>query len=195
MVTGVTVFLLLVIAILAVPVTLIFRVSWPAVADNDIQLQWAFGLVRARLPVVKTKSRVDKTEKAKKRIRRRAAPQRKRNVVAAIRMPRFRRRVVRFASDLWHAIYKDNVRVRARIGLGDPADTGQLWAVLGPVAVLLGSGRAVSIWFEPDFLQEEIDVGADGRIRVVPLQMVYLAGALLLSPSIWRGIRRMTRSG
>ncbi len=50
MLTGVAAFLLLLIALLAIPVTLTFQASWPQAFQDHIKLQWAFGLVSVRLP-------------------------------------------------------------------------------------------------------------------------------------------------
>ena len=50
MLTGLLVFLIALTALLAIPVTVLFRLSWPDVQENDVELQWGFGLVRVRLP-------------------------------------------------------------------------------------------------------------------------------------------------
>jgi hypothetical protein len=115
--------------------------------------------------------------------------------MAAIRQPSFRRRLLRFVRDLWRAIHKKNVQLMIRIGLGDPADTGQLWAACGPLSGVLARVRDVRITIMPDFLDSTFEVDSSGTIRVIPLQFATLALGLLLSPSIWRGIMLMRASG
>ena len=192
MLTGLLVFLVFLIALLAIPVTVLFRLSWPDDRANDVYLRWGFGLVRARMPTgVSQSKRLDqKNAQAKKRDRTQSRGETS-NVWAAIRQPTFRRRVLRFLGDLWAAFHKHDVRLRMRIGLDDPANTGQLWAVLGPISGALASVRSVAIVVDPDFQYETFELAARGRINIVPLQLLYLTVALCLSPALWRGIRAM----
>ncbi|MDX1697383.1 MAG: DUF2953 domain-containing protein, partial [Thiohalobacterales bacterium] len=111
--------------------------------------------------------------------------------LAAIRQKSFRRRIIRFAGDIWRALHKSNLSLQIRLGLGDPADTGRLWAVVGPVAGILSNTREASIEVMPEFLESTFEMGGSGEIRVIPLQMIYLTAGLLLSPPFWQGIRRM----
>ena len=53
-----------------------------------------------------------------------------------------RRGIVRSLSDVWRAIYKKDVRLLVRMGLGDPAETGQLWVVLGPLSGMFATDLA-----------------------------------------------------
>jgi len=190
--TGVLAFLLSLLALLAIPVSLTFHVSWQQDLQNDIRLKWAFGLVRMRIAPDRSGESSPEGEKVQQKIARSGrAPGKERNVFAVIRQKRFRQRIIRFVSDLWHAIHKKNVNLRARIGLGDPADTGQLWAMLGPMAGMLASIQEVSITIEPEFLDTTIELDGSGSIRIIPLQIIYLTTAMLLSPPVWRGIRQI----
>lgn len=99
--------------------------------------------------------------------------------MAAIRQPAFRRRILRFVSDVWHAIHKKNVRLLLRLGLGDPADTGQLWAVLGPLSGMLARLRDIRIAIEPDFLDSRLEVDSSGTIRMIPLRLAIIVLGLL----------------
>jgi len=195
MLTGLLVFLLGLTALLAIPVTVLFQLSWPDVRDNDLQLHWGFGLVRVRLPTERSESDSAERDSGRTEKQRPTRPsQENRNVWAAIQQTRFRRRVLRFVGDVWAAIQKHDVRLRMRIGLGDPADTGQLWAAIGPISGVLASVRTVAIEVEPAFQDETLELAGRGRLRIVPLQLLYLAAALCLSPSIWRGVQAMRTS-
>ena len=192
MLTVLLVLLLAVVAILAIPVTILFRLSWPDVRENDVRLLWAFGLVRARLsgePKEDEDSRGE-SDKAEKRTGR-TSRKSKTNVWAPLRQSHFRQRARRFMSDVWAAIQKQDVRLRMRIGLDDPADTGQLWAVFGPVSGVLPSAQDVAIRLEPEFQEETLELAGSGGVRIMPLRLIYLAGGLLFSPAIWRGLRAM----
>lgn len=194
MLTGVAAFLLLIIAILAIPVTLTFKLSWEEAFKSDTKLLWAFGLVRVRIPTDKTRTTSSQDQKAgQKRRKPEHTPGRKRNVFAAIRQASFRRRLIRFMRELWRAVHKEDLTLRLRLGLGDPADTGQLWAIVGPMAGVLANVPEASIAIEPEFLDATLELDSSGSIRLIPLQMIFLAGALLLSPAVWQGISQMRK--
>jgi hypothetical protein len=81
--------------------------------------------------------------------------------------------------------------VRARIGTGDPADTGRLWAILGPVSAVLSGTRGADVEIHPEFLGAVLELRASGRMTVVPLRILALAAAFALSPpsiQAWRSL-------
>lgn len=84
------------------------------------------------------------------------------------------------------AIHIRHLTVRARLGLDDPADTGRLWAVMGPVSALLALPKAARIDIEPDFADQVLMFTGDGHIRVVPLELLILVLVFLLSPKTLR---------
>ena len=178
------------------PVTLTYQLSWKQTLSADLRLDWAFGLVRADVSPDLANWETGKPEAARKKAGRRGkSTGKKSNFLAAIGQPSFRRRIVRFLSDAWRAINKQNVRLLVRMGLGDPADTGQLWAVLGPLSGLFARLRDIRIDIEPDFLDATLEVDSSGTVRLIPLQFVVLSLGLLFSPPIWRGIMRMRKTG
>jgi hypothetical protein len=193
--TGVMLFLLVIVALLAVPVTLHYRVSWQRAFQGSVNLHWLFGLVRVKLPSPQPKAASSGKRKSVKKKRKKDASRKQSSPAAAIRSKPFRQRVVRFIREIWCAIHKQNLRLRIRIGLGDPADTGQLWALMGPLSGLLANTREATIEIEPEFVDAVFELDSSGSIRVIPLQLLYLVFGLLLSPSIWRGIRRMRQTG
>ena len=191
MLIGTVIVLLLIVVLLALPVTLTFQLSWKQTLTADLKLKWAFGLVRADVSPGPGKSESEKTEAARHRRSRGEMIK----FMGVIRQRKFRRRILRFLSDLWRAIHKQNVRLQVRLGLGDPADTGRLWAVLGPLSGMFARMRDIRVVFEPDFLDSTLEVDSSGTVRMIPLQITFLALALLFSPAIWRGIMSMRRSG
>jgi len=196
MLTGVAAFLVLLIALLAIPVTLEFRVSWQETLEDDIRLQWAFGLVRVRIPALQSKPSLRGGAESQRSLARSERPSPKKpRALRVLWQKRFRRRIIRFVGDLWHALYKKNIRLRVRIGLGDPAETGQLWALVGPVAGMLATIQGASIAIEPEFLDATFELDTSGSIRLIPLQMIYLTVALLLSPPVLQGIWRVRMAG
>ena len=196
MLTGVLVFVLFLIAVLAIPVTLTYQLSWPQDSQQDTLLEWAFGLVKVRIPVSEPKALSSAGNESKRKTHRSRDSYGKRtNVLAAIRSKPFRQRIVRFIGDMWQAIHKKNVSLRVRVGLGDPADTGQLWAIVGPIAALLATVQGAAIAIVPEFSDSTFELNTAGSIRVIPLQLILVTIALLLSPPIWQGIVQMQKGG
>lgn len=192
MLIGVMAFVTLLIAILAIPLNVKFQVSWPRTTDNDIRLQWAFGLVRLKIPSAQSNVSSLNGERTQRKVRRSARPfMHKQRVLTIVRQRRLRRRIFRFLSDVWRSMAKEDLRLHIRVGLGDPADTGRLWAVVGPVAAMVANVRDASISVDPDFFEAIFELDGDGYIRIIPLQFVYLTCGLLLSPTLWRGVKQM----
>lgn len=190
MLIGAAAFVIILIALLAVPVSLRFRIHWRETLQEDVHLIWGFGLVRVRIPLKK----VVAAPHEQKRVRRRARATRP-NVLDALRDRSFRRRVMRFAGDLLRSVQKKDVRLRLRVGLDDPAETGWLWAVLGPIAGFAAMLRDISIRLEPEFLEPAFELDTSGTIRLIPIYAIGLTLLLLLSPAFWRGMRRLRRAG
>ena len=196
MLIGTVIFLSLIVILLAMPVTLTYQLSWKDTLSAKLRLNWAFGLVRADVSPDLAKRGNDKAGASRKKAARRGrSTAGKRKFMAAIRQASFRRRILRFVSDMWRAIHKKNVRLLVRLGLGDPADTGQLWAILGPLSGMLARLRDIRITLTPDFLDATLEVDSSGTLRIVPLRMVIIVLGLLFSPAVWRGIVLMRTSG
>lgn len=195
MLIGLAVCLVLIIAFLAIPVSMTYKVTWLQAFQGSIKLQWLFGLVCVRIPISQSRPQglsaddidLDQVIKSGNR----PARKKKQNYLAVIRKSEFRRRVMRFVRDLWRAIHKRNMKLRIRIGLGDPADTGQLWAFVGPVSVMAANVQEASIEIQPDFTENMFELNSSGDIRLIPLQIISLAVGLLLSPPVWKGIKQM----
>jgi len=196
MLSGAAAFLLLFIALLAIPITLTFKASWQEAFQGHVKLQWAFGLVRVRFPSLQSKAPAPEGEKLEQKISSFGrSPRKKRIPFSAIRQKAFRRRIIRFVSDFWHAVHKRNVNLRMRIGLGDPADTGQLWAFVGPASGMLANVKEATIEIEPEFFDSTFELDSSGTLRIIPLQLIYLTVGLLLSPPVWQGIKQMRATG
>ena len=183
----------LVLFLLAVPLNLDFRVDGIQPFRGQVGVRWLFGLVRIRLPFPVASRPGTKNAAEPGNAPPRARPRernRARNVLTAFREAAFRGRVYRLVSDLIHAVHFHRVRLLVRLGLGDPADTGRLWAVVGPVNAVARS-RGVDIRIEPDFLEPVLEIQADGRVVIVPLRILLLAAGFALSPPTIRAWRAL----
>lgn len=180
----------LVFLVLAVPVDVEFRLEGIEPFTGHLGVRWLFGLVRYRVPVPRAGPRPEAKPKAAEVRARPEGRRRHRNVLAALKETAFRQRVYRLAGDLIRAVHPHRLRLLMRIGLGDPADTGRLWAVVGPLSAV--PLRNAELRIQPDFLDPVLEVEADGRLLLVPLSILILAIAFALSPPTiraWSALR------
>jgi len=184
--------LLLVMALLAIPLELRFRLSRHEVIEGDATLVWLFGLLKVNLSNAETSLEGDDKKKAAKRNKRGSSFL---SLSRALRQKPVRSRLIRFVRDIWHAIKREDFRLFIRLGLGDPADTGMLWAIIGPLSGMLFAAEDADITIEPDFIESAMALESSGKIRLIPLQLLYLIMGLLLSPTIWRGLRASRNRG
>ncbi|MFO7593763.1 MAG: DUF2953 domain-containing protein [Pseudomonadota bacterium] len=178
--------LLSIIALLTIPVALSFQLTWQQAFHGSLKVNWLFGLVRipVTLPITGTAKTKGQTRHKSR------APRKKQNLGNLFRQKPLRRRAFRFIRDFWRAIDKRGLSLHLRVGLGDPADTGQLWAFVGPLAALASNTREASIRFEPDFFDTAFEMQSSGEIRFVPLYLIYLTLGLLLSAPVIRAIKQ-----
>lgn len=207
--------LLLVALLTAIPLVLRFRLSSARRTPNEVTLEWAFGLVRVPLSSDGGVSKREDASSEAESPQASASPEdaddqppdrprrggtdvspfeRARRFIRVLRDARLRRRLLRFLRDCWRAVHK-RMSLHARIGLGDPADTGQLWGLLGPLTPWLAQRETATIQLEPDFAEATFDVDGEGVVRLIPLQLLWLGFALMLSPALWRGVATLRGAG
>ena len=193
MLTALLILVVLLIALLAVPVVFEIDVSGENEFRGHIMLIWAFGLLRVKIARFPRVAKSDSKAARKPREKKPARKSRKSggSIQQAIGNAEFRRRILRFLRDFWRAVHKDGLRLHLRLGLDDPANTGLLWAVLGPLSGWLMTLREASVWLEPEFRGATVALDSAGRIWFVPLRLLQLILGLVLSPTFWRGMKSM----
>ncbi len=190
MLTGLVVFFFLLLALLAIPLTFLFQVSNQGAWHGQVTVIWAFGLLRLNFPI-EGDGEAEMIEEALREIESERGSGGSTWRVSVFRQKKFRRRLLRFLRDLWRAVEKRNLVLRLHIGLDDPADTGRLWAVLGPLAGILGNLKTAKVELQPVFGQAFFFLESRGEVRIVPLQIIFLLVGLVLSVSFWSGLRQM----
>ena len=176
------------VLILAIPVSLNYQASWKQELRGRVKLRWAFGLVRVERNFPALNAPATQTGK-RGGAARSAPPSSGRSLVAAWRQPQFRRRLIRLVADLWHAFHKRGFRTTLRIGLDDPAATGQLWGIVGPIAGMFAARRGDCLVIEPVFHECRFDFDSSGNIRVTPLKVITILLSFFLSPVVWKTFR------
>ncbi|MFZ3084985.1 DUF2953 domain-containing protein [Rhodoferax ferrireducens] len=184
----------LLILLLALPIDLAFRVEGIETFNGQIAIRWMFGLVRfrVRIPGVNKSSRAPKaTPKATKVQVKPGKRSGRPNAFALLRQAAFRRRVYRLVTDLVRAAHLHRLHLRMRLGLGDPADTGRLWALVGPLNAVAQNLRNADVQIEAEYLDPVFEFQARGRLLLVPLQFLILAIGFALSPASIRAWRTL----
>jgi len=188
MLLGMLVTLLLLMALLAIPMTLAFRVTREHSLHTSLTFIWLFGLVKVKSKgggkagkknTVRNKHKNKNSKKGRSSFARQLFLQ-----------PELRRHLLSFVARFFRAIKRDELKLSMRLGLEIPADTGVLWGYIGPVAGWLGSLRHMSVHVDPDFQQSIFEIDGNGKLRIIPLQLIYLLGALVLSPVVWKSVVR-----
>jgi hypothetical protein len=186
----------LLVLLLAVPVDVAFRFEGIEAFKGQLAIRWLFGLLRFRIHLPgaaqpRPPQPKAKPEAAKVRVKPKERGGRPR-ILAVLRQAAFRRRAYRLVKDLVRATHPQQLRLRMRLGLGDPADTGRLWAFVGPLNALAQNLRNAEVRIEPEFMDPVFEFEAHGRFRLIPLQFLALAIAFALSPPsirAWRTLR------
>jgi len=184
------------LVLLAPPVELTFRVEGIEPFGGQIAVRGWFGLARFRIrlggavesharPATASTATGPRAEPA----RRRARP----NILSVLRQQEFRRRVLMLSQDLLDAVRVRELVLHLRLGAGDPADTGWLWAIVGPLSLLARRLRHAEVHIEPSFADAVLAFDARGRVTFLPLRIAALAIGFALSRSsirAWRTLRR-----
>ena len=164
------------ILLLAVPVDLVFRIQRRESFRAEVFVGWMYGLLRFRMPSRRPRPpRPPKKRAAQVRFARR--------LMAIFRSAAFRNRLLRFGGDLLKSVRVRACDLRFRMGMDDPADTGYLWAVAGSLTGVLAVNPRVSVTLDPSFVASCFEADAQGTVRFIPIQLVYLSVLFLLSPA------------
>ena len=176
--------LLGVVLLSAIPVDIVFRVQWRESFRAQVFVGWMYGLLRFRMPSRRPRP-------PKKRVARARFAGR---LMIPFRSSAFRHRSLRFGRDLLKSVSVRACDLRLRMGMDDPAETGYLWAIAGPLTGILTISPRVTVRLNPTFTAECFEADARGTIRLIPIQLVYLSILFLLSPATLGAVWMLVRS-
>lgn len=172
---------------MSVPVDLSFRLWIGPGFEGSVTVGWMFGLIHFPIQLNGDKAKEKRARRKRKKARSRSTDRGRRYFLFRSGFWDWLRRLLRKLMG-WIRIYR--LFLRVRLGLGDPADTGRLWAVAGPVAALLASLPVAEVRLEPNFQEAEFVLQGEGEVRIYPLGLVATLVMTALSPSTWRMFRR-----
>jgi hypothetical protein len=159
----------LIFFILWVPLDLALRTDVYEKPKFRLRFSWLFGLVSHEIAGEKKKPKEKRKEaKGKKKHGLRNA----RVVFSILRTKGVLRRLKELLKDVFSCLKFRDLVADFKIGLGDPADTGLLFAFIGPATAFLGSSRRHQIRLEPSFSDDAVLQGySHGTIRLRPIQL------------------------
>ena len=173
----------LIILVLCVPLNMAFRLDGDGRPRFRMRLVWLFGLVSKEVRKGK-KKRKPKKRKIKAR-----------TILKILRTRGLLRQVKRLLKDVLRRLKIRDLTADITVGLGDPADTGLLFAVIGPATFFLGSSQVHEIRVRPSFKDEAIFEGyLSGAVRLLPIQLVIPSLRFVLSLATIRVVKTLVMS-
>lgn len=182
--------LLFFVLLLAIPVDVVFYVEKEEEFKSRTTVKWLFGLVGKDIGGRKQKPAREKPAKEKGKKKRSIRP-----LLAMLRSRGFLRRVLRLFRDMLRRTKVRELKLDVRVGLSDPADTGLLFAAIGPMAGYLTAFTPLDVEVQPDFEQETLRGHFRSDIRILPIQFVLLFILFALSPTTLRALWAMAAAG
>jgi hypothetical protein len=178
-----------VLALLAIPADIEFSLHrHEGRQQNRCAVGWLFGALKLRV-LPRTKSKRPHLQAGETRPRSKGAGR----ILSPLRSKGYAGRLLRLGRRLLHCIRIHELNLNVRLGLDDPADTGQLWGMLGALAATLRPPSVARIAITPDFAGEAFEIDAQGRVRVIPLQLLVVVLMFVLPPAV-RHAERVLKS-
>jgi hypothetical protein len=182
MLAGFALLFLCAVALLAIPLDLVFLVERRESLRGSLSFGWMFGLVRIPMPSRKAERKPRKKPRKKRPFPARFA----RRVLETLQRADFRRRLLLFFKDALRAVHIRRLALRLRFGLDDPADTGMLWGAAGQFMSLLPASSKAKVDVGLSFEGPCLEFDATGRLRLFPVEVLLVAVLFLFSPATLR---------
>ena len=161
---------ILLLFILCVPVNMFLNADMSGKPTFRLRLSWLFGLVSREIPWEKGKP-AEKERAVKVRKKRRWGDAS--IIFSILRTKGVLGRFKELLKDIFCCFNLRELVADFKIGLGDPADTGLLFAIIGPATVFLGSSHRHQIRVEPSFSDDATLQGySHGMVRLHPIRLV-----------------------
>lgn len=159
------------VLVLCVPLDLALHADVYGKPKLRLKLSWLFSLVSKEV------TRGKEPKEKKKLVKEKRKPkERKKRVGVILQILRTKgllKQLKRLLKDLLRCLKIRDLIADFRVGLGDPADTGLLFALIGPATFWLNSSLSHQIRVQPSFEGEGVFEGySHGVVRLRPIQLV-----------------------
>ena len=171
--------ILVVVALLGVPVSLVVDIERTARLRSRLRVYWLFGLVDVELgrrqprraPPGRPPSRARQPRRAVSRSGRPRLGRGPAIALALVRTEGLAGRMLQLLRDLAPQFSFQDVYLRVDFGLDDPADTGRLYGTLAPFLVAATSS-GFDVRCRPDFQDAGLRGSCGGQIRARPISLL-----------------------
>lgn len=159
------------IFVLCVPLDMTLHADVYGKPKLRLKLSWLFGLVSKE--VTRGKEPKEKKKRVKEKRKPREGKRRLRDILEILRTRGLLSQLKRLLRDVLSRLKTRDLIADFRVGLGDPADTGLLFALIGPATFWLNSSLSHQIRVQPSFEGEGVFEGySHGVVRLRPIQLV-----------------------
>ena len=160
---------ILVIFVLSVPFESTLSLEVYGRPRFRLKVGWFFGLVSKEVGGGKKSEEEEKPADRKRGFDRAQLVR----MAGILRIPGLSKRVRAFLRSIVNRLKIRDFGADLRVGLGDPADTGLMFAIIGPTILFMCSSFPRQVRVQPSFTDEAVFEGSfHGTVRVVPIQMV-----------------------
>ncbi len=172
---------ILLIAVLCVPIDMALHVDGHGMPKFRLRLSWLFGLVDKEITGGK------KEAEAKRKPGKRSWGIR--DIFEILKTNGLLRQSYGLVKGILSCLRIRNIVADLRIGLDNPADTGLLFAVIGPALAFLNPRFPHQIRVQPSFEEAVLEGYSYGRVRLRPIQLVTPFLKFALSPAAIRAVK------
>lgn len=173
--------LFLIFLLLIIPVEFVFNYKNFETPVKKVILSWFFGIISFEVYPKKTPSKGKKELKTRSEKKKGTGFSKIRKILGN---SKFTAKTYNTVRRLLSSAKPKLNRLYLKIGLGDPADTGILWGLLGPLSGILHGYPDKDLVIEPDFLDPAFDVDTHGKITIIPLEIIFIAFSYIFSPVV-----------
>jgi len=177
----------LLIMLLAVPIDIEYEFNNRLEKKSRTRIIWLFGLINVELKESANDFDIE-FEKPKKK-RRSKSKSGIKPILAALKSEGFLRRTLKFLKDIFNIAEIKNLQAKLSFGLGDPADTGQLYGLMSPVFAFLYAVPRVNVSFTPIFDRATLDAEINAALRIVPIRFFRAIFRFIVSKEFFRAIK------
>ncbi len=173
--------LLLILLLLIIPAEIFFKFYYSGSPDRSIHLTMLFGLFRFKIyPKNVPATEITKIKNSRKKSGRA-------NAYKYSKLLRNSKLIDKTYSTIRSFLYSLKPSINyfyLRLGLADPSDTGLLWGIMGPISGILYGHVDKDLVIEPDFLETAFELQTEGKITIIPLEIIFISLGFLLSPTV-----------
>ena len=167
--------------LLIIPVEFIFNYKNFESPVKKVYLSWFFGILSFEIYPKKPSSNEKKEVKTRSEKKKGMSFSKIRKILGN---GKFTGKTYNTIRRLLSSVKPDLKKLYLKIGLEDPADTGMLWGLIGPLSGVLYGFTHKDLLIEPDFLDPAFNVETEGKFTIIPLEILLIALGYILSPVV-----------